>query len=193
MTMPIIITQGVQILGGPAITEVETLQANAWDKVEKLLPVQSGTIMADIHPVISAMVDLLFITSDNYEDVYYASHIETPAVAGYHISFASPSTDISSLTTGAKMKIKVDGSATYSEITVNATSLDSGAEIASAIQDAIQSLGGVYAAVTFVYANYLYICTSGTTGVGSKVRITRGTTNDMTELLKMGTAPESPP
>ncbi len=191
MTIPIAYSLGIQAEGGPIISEEATVNVGAIDVLGIPVPKTSGTVIADLQPVAPFAMQLLFMKSDNYADLYYASHIEYPATAGTHISAASPSTDISSLLTGAKMKIMVDDEDDYSEITVDATLLDSGSEIAAAIESAIQALGGAYAAVTFAYTT-IYTCTSGTTGASSKVRITRGTSNDMTEMLKMGTAPGTP-
>lgn len=192
MTIPIIISLSVQAENGPTILEDATLDVEAIDLVEVDVPKSSGTVIADIQPVSSYDLDMLLIKSDNYSELYYASHIEYPATAGYHVSQSSPSTDISSLGVGAKLKIKADAETNWSEITLDASSLNTGEKIATAIEDAIQALEGVYAAVTFVYTT-VYTCTSGTTGATSKIRITNGTTNDMVSSLKMGSNPNPAP
>jgi hypothetical protein len=188
MTIPIAYSLGIQAEQGPVILEATTVNVEAIDMLEIPVPKSSGTVIADLQPKAPFAMQMLFMKSDNYTDLFYAGHIEYPAAAGYHVSAASPSTNISSLLTGAKLKIKVDDEETFSEITVDATTLDSGAEIAAAIEGAIQALGGAYAAVTFAYTD-VYTCTSGTTGADSKVRINPGSSNDMCTLLKIGTAP----
>lgn len=192
MTIPITYSLAFGVPNGPTITEEDIKEVEAIDVVEVDVPASSGTIATTIQPVAPYDVDMLFIRSDNYADLYYASHIEYPATAGYHVSQNSPSTDISALGAGAKLKIKADAETSWSEITIDATGLNTGGAIATTIEGAIQALGGAYAAVTFAYTT-VYTCTSGTTGAASKIRITNGTSNDMVTSLKMGSNPGTPP
>jgi hypothetical protein len=60
--------------------------------------------------------------------------------------------------------------------------------IASAMQTAIQALGGNYQWVTVAFTGGVYVITSGTIGPGSKVRIAAGPTNDVAATLKIGAA-----
>lgn len=181
-------SQGVQVAGGPSMLKRAILSLEAYDVVNACIEAGTGPTPINAQPVGNGDVALLFITADQYADLAYATHAVIPATAGRHVSASSPSTDISLLGADAKLKIKADGELAFSEITVDATLLDSGAAIAAAIEGAIQALGGIYADVTFVYTT-IYTCTSGTTGVASMIRINPGTSNDMCQLLKIGTAP----
>ena len=189
--MPIIFVynQGAAAANGPTISDVGTISVEACDVVEATIPKNSVAKKVDIQPADSADIDLISITSDTYTNLSFSATIETQATAGSHISASSPSTDISGQGAGAKLQIRADAATTFSEITIDATGLNTGQKIATAIQDAIQALGGVYTGVTFSYADAIYTCVSGTTGVGSKIRIEPGSSNDMCQALKIGTAP----
>jgi hypothetical protein len=93
-------------------------------------------------------------------------------------------------TTGA-FKILVDGDAGGAKLVeVPLTGLTTGAGIATAIETAIQALGGVYAAVTATWntgASGKYKITSGTTGASSSVVITDAAYNNIADILKLGT------
>jgi hypothetical protein len=188
MTIPITYSIAAQAVPGPTFSETETINVEAIDVLEVPVPASSGTVVADVQPKFPFDMQMLFLKSDNYADLYYASHIEYPATAGYHVSAAYPSTDIGGQGAGAKLKIKADADTSFHEITIDATGLNTGGAIAAAIESAIQALGGIYAAVTFVYTT-IYTCTSGTTGATSKIRINPGTANDLCQPLKIGTAP----
>ena len=188
MTIPIAYSLGIQAEQGPVISEADTIDVEAIDVLEVPVPASSGAIIVDVQSKAPFAMQVLFLKADNYADLYYASHIEYPATAGCHVSAASPSTDISGQGSGAKLKIKADEDTSFHEITIDATGKDTGEKIASAIEAAIQALGGIYAAVTFVYTT-IYTCTSGTTGAASKIRINPGTSNDLCQALKIGTAP----
>lgn len=189
MPISFIYNQGAQVANGPSVSDIGTLAVEACDVVEATIVKSSGPKKIDIQPADSADVDLISITSDNYADLFFSATIETQATAGSHVSASSPSTDISSMGAGAKLKIKADAATAFSEITIDATDQNTGSKIATAIQNAIQALGGVYAAVAFSYADGVYTCTSGTTGASSKIRIEPGTSNDLCVPLKIGTAP----
>ena len=120
----------------------------------------------------------------------------TALAAGYQIGGTTPSTDIHS-GTGTTLKIAVDTAVygltpTYSIVTLSSlTGLTTGPAIASALQAAIQVLGGIYAAVTVAYQatpTACYIVTSATKGPLSSVRIANGDTNDVAAALLLGTA-----
>ena len=73
------------------------------------------------------------------------------------------------------------------EIHINQASMDTGVEIAAALQVAIQALGGVYATVTCAFAGGVYVIT-GNTGVGKSVVITNSAENNIADELKLGVA-----
>jgi hypothetical protein len=113
------------------------------------------------------------------------------ATAGTSVSAASPSTDISGATDN-KLLISVDGS-DPEEIELAVAELSSGAAIATALQNAIQALTGVFAAVTVDYnvsATGKYTIKSGTKGTGSSVIITDAPNGNIAEELKLGVANE---
>jgi hypothetical protein len=117
----------------------------------------------------------------------------TALAAGYQIGAASPSTNISagSQTT---LQIAVDADVygltpTYHAVTLTSvTGLNTGALVASALQAAIQALGGAYAAVTVAFTGGVYLVTSATSGPLSRIRIVNGATNDLAAALKLGAA-----
>lgn len=108
--------------------------------------------------------------------------------AGYETGGASASTDLSAGTANT-FKIAVDGDATPKSITLTVANCTTGATTAAEMQTQIQSLGGVYAAVTVSFNSTTtnYIITSGTTGSTSSVVVTNGTTNNAAVVLKLGT------
>lgn len=193
MTESIAYNLEAQVTNGPSMLKSGILTSEAYEIVNALIEAGSDSSPVNVQPSGVNDIALFFITSDVYSPLlHYATHAPIPATAGYNISGASPSTDISAQGADAKINIQADLAPTPTEVTVDATLLDSGAEIASAIEDAIQAIGGIYAAVTFVYAEGLYKCTSGTTGISSKIRLTIGSSNDICQALKMGTS-SSPP
>jgi len=111
------------------------------------------------------------------------------ATAGTSTSAANPSTNISAGPANS-LQIAVDADAfsrTFHTITLSSlSSLTTGAAIASALQTAIQALGGSYAAVTVQYTGGVYVITSGTTGTGSMVRVAPAATNDVSAALGLG-------
>ncbi|HBC94295.1 MAG TPA: hypothetical protein DCZ10_15710 [Pelotomaculum sp.] len=113
----------------------------------------------------------------------------TALTAGYETGAADPSTDISGGTAN-KFKIAVDGDASdppdYQGVTLALTGLNTGNLIAAAMQEEIRAIGGAYSAVTVSYADGVYIITSGTTGLLSRVRVANGDTNNVAAALKIG-------
>lgn len=108
---------------------------------------------------------------------------------GYEVSGPSPSTNISA-GPGTTFQIAADadvGTGTYHAVTLTLTSLTTGAAIATAMQTAIQALGGIYAAVTVAYTT-VYTVTSGTTGINSALCVIAGASNDVAAALKLGIA-----
>jgi hypothetical protein len=110
--------------------------------------------------------------------------------AGYTTSATNPSTDISAVTTPS-FRIAVDSDVTfvgvnYRNVSLNPVGLSTGVLIASAMQTAIQALGGIYSAVTVSFINGVYTITSSTIGGASKVSIIKSTANDVSALLKLG-------
>jgi len=103
------------------------------------------------------------------------------------VSGASPSTDISAGPDN-KFMISVDGD-TAEEVALTLTGLNSGAAIATAMQNAIQALGGKKASVTVDY-NVTnagkYTIKSPTYGTDSAVVITAPTSHSLLEELKLG-------
>jgi hypothetical protein len=87
--------------------------------------------------------------------------------------------------------ILVDGDVGGAQLVkVPLAGLSSGAGIATALQTAIQALGGVYAAVTVTYntgSSGKYKVISGTTGASSTVVITNAAAHDIAAALKLGT------
>jgi hypothetical protein len=118
----------------------------------------------------------------------------TLLAAGFLIGGTGPATDIH-LGTGTTLKIAVDTAVygltpTYSSVTLTLTGLTTGVLIASALQAAIQALGGIYAAVTVAYQaspTACYIVTSATKGPLSSVRIAIGAANDVAAALMLTT------
>ena len=110
------------------------------------------------------------------------------ATAGTSTSGSSPSTNISAGDL-KKFNIWVDfDKAGTKAVSIVLTSANSGSNIASALQTAIQALGGVYAAVTVAYGSSVYKITSGTTGPGSRVIVTSTNDSDVASALKLGVA-----
>lgn len=107
--------------------------------------------------------------------------------AGYETGASGGITDITALTT-PKFKIAADGDGTAHSVTLTVTDNDTGLKIAAEMQTKIQALGGAYAGVTVSFADDVYIITSGTDGILSKIRITAGATNDCSADLKIGDA-----
>lgn len=116
----------------------------------------------------------------------------TPLTAGYETGGATPATSLTS--SESTLQIAVDADVygltpTYHSITLsNPASLVTGAEIATALQAAVQALGNQYAAVTVQYTGGVYVVTSGSKGPLSRVRIADGASNDMAAVLKLGAA-----
>jgi hypothetical protein len=89
---------------------------------------------------------------------------------GYSQSGASPSTDISGLSTG-EFEISVDNLSWYT-VELTLTGLTSGADIATEIQTQIQAIdSGAYSNVTCDYTSSLYTITSPTYGESSAVNV----------------------
>jgi len=109
----------------------------------------------------------------------------TALTSGYETSATAPSTDISG-GTATTFQIAVDGDATYHDIALTLTGLDTGLEIAAAMQTKIRALGGIYSAVTVAFTGGVYIITSGSVGLNSSVRIIDGASNDVATALKIG-------
>lgn len=108
--------------------------------------------------------------------------------AGYHTGGATMSTDISGGEDN-KLKVAVDGdvdSQTYHEITLVLANCTTGAGIATELQTQIRALGGVYASVTVAFDTDHLVITSVTLGTGSKVRIERSDSFNITEELDLG-------
>jgi hypothetical protein len=108
------------------------------------------------------------------------------ATAGTSVSGETPSTDISG-ETDTKFMISVDGEDAQ-EVTLALTGLTSGGAIANEMQNKIQDLGGVFAAVTVAFEDGVYTITSGTAGTGSSVVITDAPAGNIAEELKIGAA-----
>jgi len=111
----------------------------------------------------------------------------TALTSGYETGASIPSTDIS-LGTATTFQIAVDGDETYHPVTLTLAGLNTGLLIAAAMQTAIRALGGIYAAVTVSFTGGVYIITSATVGLNSKVRVIAGATNDVAAALKIGAA-----
>ncbi|MEN6348139.1 MAG: flagellar hook-associated protein FlgL [Syntrophomonas sp.] len=118
---------------------------------------------------------------------------------GQSLSGTGASTDISTLPTSPlpTFKIQVDGDPTIHTITldpVGPPALDSGANIATAMQTAINAIvqpGYDYAGVTVAYdAANGYAISSANTSVDSGVQISPGDDNDASAALKLGIANE---
>lgn len=105
---------------------------------------------------------------------------------GFETGGASPSTDITGLTT-PQFKIAVDGGSP-SNVTLTVLGCNTGAAVAAQMQTAIRALGGAFAAVDVTFTGGVYVITSGTMGVNSQVRITAGTADDVSAALKIGAA-----
>lgn len=110
---------------------------------------------------------------------------------GNHVGGGTAATDISGETDDS-IRIAVDGDVdteTYHEVQLVLTGLSTGEAIATALQNAIQALTGIYAAVTVTFAAGAYTITSGTKGSGSKVRVLGSlASGSLAEELKLGTA-----
>jgi hypothetical protein len=112
------------------------------------------------------------------------------ATAGVLTSGASPITNITGLTT-PQLKISVDAnvgygdSPTYFNVTLTTTGAHTGALVATAITNAIAALTGIYASVVCTYSGGVYVITSSTTGVSSRVRVTLGNADDCAAALNL--------
>lgn len=118
---------------------------------------------------------------------------------GQSLSGTGASTDISTMPTSPlpTFKIQVDGDPTVHTITldpVGPPALDSGANIATAMQTAISAIvqpGYDYAGVAVAYdAANGYVISSANPSVDSGVQITPGDDNDASAALKLGIANE---
>ena len=112
---------------------------------------------------------------------------------GRHTSGAAPSTDISALGAGAKLQILNDAELAYTEVTIDATALDTGAGIAEALQIAVRAISAAYDNVIFFWDSDhdYYIVTSETSGSTSKVRFKDGTSNNIAAALKLGSGADA--
>lgn len=136
------------------------------------------------------LLTLVSLASAGYHTGGESPAITLVPVAGYHKSGLNPSINISAGTDN-KFKIQADAEGSATTVTLDESACTTGAATAAEMQTKIQALGGAYAAVTVSYTgtsptNY-YTITSGTTGSGSQVTITAGTTNDVSDDLKIGT------
>lgn len=131
----------------------------------------------DADPVLAALWDVSYLTTD--------------WTAGYHTGGQNPSVDISG-GTDTSFNIKADSESTATLITLTVAGLNSGANIAAAMQTAIRAKGGAYTSVTVTYEGSpitdYYLITSGTTGAASAITITPATTANVADNLKIGTA-----
>lgn len=91
---------------------------------------------------------------------------------GYSLSATGASTDITGLGTTAALVLSVNGSDRYT-IVIATAGMDTGAEIAAALQTAIQSLGDDAGLdeVTVTYADTQYRIASGRYGETSSIRV----------------------
>ncbi len=105
------------------------------------------------------------------------------ATAGTHTGGDDPMTTM--IDEETNFKIQVDGDTTPHLVTCDWTDCNTGELVAAAIQAAIQGIGGDYATVTVEYDTDHYVITSGTTGVGSEVHITRAVSLDCCDELKL--------
>ncbi len=115
---------------------------------------------------------------------YSTANVQT---AGYETGASGGSTDISAGTAN-KFQIAVDGDTTPKTVTLTLSNCTSGPAIATEMQSEIRVLAGAYAIISVSYTNNVYVITSGTTGTSSKIRITAGSSNDVTAILKTGIA-----
>jgi peptidoglycan hydrolase CwlO-like protein len=140
----------------------------------------AATLLGDVvAPFALDHGDTFIVTGDGTEQT-----ITFSATAGKHTGATSPITDMT-LETDTQFKIAVNGDLTAHLVTCVWTACDEGAEVAAAMEDAIQALGDDYAAVTVIYDTNKYVITSGQKGTGSKVRITRADTLDCCDELKI--------
>lgn len=123
------------------------------------------------------------LTADKAEATFTDEGTPGQATAGTHTGGDDPLVSMEGAETN--FKIQVDGDATPHLVTCDWTDCDSGALVAAAMESAIQGLGGDYAAVTVEYDTDHYVITSGTTGVGSSVHITRAAALDCCDELKL--------
>lgn len=167
-----IVPTGKVKLNGGAVTPV----AFQDDSTAVILGAEEGPFVLD-HG------DTLIVNPDGGSDDTFTF----AATAATSVSAASPSTDISGAIDN-KLLISVDGS-DPGEIELTVAGLDSGAGIATALETAIQALGGVFAAVSVDYnvSNAgKYTIKSGTKGMGSSVVITDAPNGNIAEELKLG-------
>lgn len=107
---------------------------------------------------------------------------------GSSISAAAPSSDISAGTADS-LKAAVDGNAAVTATIASLVGLDTGAEIAAALETAINAAllaAGYDARVWAEFAGGLYKIYSQKTGTASAVVITAADANDLTTDLKLG-------
>lgn len=112
----------------------------------------------------------------------------SPGTQGSSTSDASPSTDISG-GTDTTLKAAVDGNSPVT-VTLTLTGLDTGAEIAAALESGINtalSTAGYDARVWADFTGGLYVIKSQKTGTASAVVITDGASNNLADDLKLGT------
>lgn len=114
---------------------------------------------------------------------YSTDSIKAP---GYEVGGAGGATDISSGTEN-EFNISVDGDESPQKVVLTLSNCTSGDTTSAEIEKQIQSIGGtIYGNVKVEYSVDHYVITSPTYGEGSQIRITAGTENDVSALLKIG-------
>lgn len=111
----------------------------------------------------------------------------TGATNGTSTSAASPSTDISALSSPAHLAVALNGTAAV-DVSVATAGLNTGALIASALQTAIRAAVPWAGGLTVSYGTTYVISCPGSFGSSASVVVTAGSSNDCTAALKFGVA-----
>ena len=140
-------------------------------------------------PTATAGNVLLSLKALSYKRTLTQYSTDANTTYGYETGGDNAAIDIHS-GTASTFKLAVDGDSTPKSIVLTLANCTSGTAIATEMQYQINSIGGIYAAVTVIFNTTTtnYIITSGTTGSSSSVICTAGATLDASSVLKLGTA-----
>jgi hypothetical protein len=164
-------------LSGSTVPDAQSLPAHIVDP-------SSGEV-AGVDAYNNLKVALMTALSAAVDSIASTLFLGTPTAGTYTGGTAVTTTSGGSIQIAADADVTNPAGIVYHTVTIGAAA--TGAAIASALQTAIQNLADIYQTFTVSYGTN-YVFTSGSQGLGSKVRIIAAATRDIAAALNLTTA-----